>query len=432
MQRWVKSGKATYQHTSHFIWNSSFGTDYQENTVEFLLLKLELTECLVRFASRLSLKFGFFCGSNSDTQDFLTRDRSNTGELMDIYDRLDRMTQYMVADHPFWLELRRLNNLVDNMAEITTIPDPSPRQREVYLTLGNHRLRKNLEMVETQTGTVHSLQRGAAAFQAFAYASILTCFAGDKGRGSLYDPQVLKDSLVNYEGATRGRHYRLHILRFLQNLQRCQKKKSPAIANPVTDVFPPWRSATRRGFFYNKYNEFVNLEATAKMEGSFGQPSHNVNINRGNDGDRLKHLNAVQACIEQGFKMMVTLPSSSPSATQEKKEEEEEEDLYVRAMIGLVKCGVVSRWEINLTAASQVTPSEGIVYTPQPEFEFVVSALLRNSFDKEMIGAALNLATANSKTAWRFNQTLAAAECCEDNNREVAGSRVRANKRIRL
>jgi hypothetical protein len=145
------------------------------------------------------------------------------------------MQDQMVADHPFWLELNRLTQIVDNMWGVVTLnPQPTQLNREAYTTHGLSALLANLNMVEAQTGTVCSLHKGAAAVQVFAYASIFVAFAGEKGRGYLYSSQILDLALDNYRGATRNTHYRLHLLCFLKNLAFCQKKRFPTAANPLT------------------------------------------------------------------------------------------------------------------------------------------------------------------------------------------------------
>ena len=405
-----------FQHTSHSFWQSSFGTDYQENTLEFLLLKCALTEFLVKFASRLSLKAER--RRNTQDDDFLARPTDTedprhplSTELLDISDRMTRMSEQMVADHPFWLELHRLGDIVESLyCLVNSSPQPTPMMRAAYSTYGLTSLLANLNMVEAQAGTARSLHKGAAAVQAFAYASVFTCFAGERGRGSLYSSEILDIAVDNYAGATRDNHYRLHLLRFLKNLHRCQKKRFPAATNPLTDVYPPWKSgaaAAQRQFFYNNYDDYINLEA--KSEINFSLVANPLsNKKSGQSEDRVKHLTPVQATIEQGFRVWVTPTPIPATVTQD------EEDLYFRAMLGLVKCGVKAKQEQYCNVGTAASTPNIHNYTPQPDLQFVVDALLKNPFDKELVGAALNLATTGSKTAWRFGQTLAAAEDAEE------------------
>ena len=402
LQRWVKSGKAVYQHTSHHYYLSSWGHDYQESTIDFLLLKCNLYEWLAMFASRHSLKANTVAAA-ADEGDFLRRNKNHLlTSFSDMLDRFNRMAESVAADHPLWLELARLNDLVVNLWDVVnahyTINDA---QRLRYSTYGKETLLANLNMVEAQTGTSHSLHRAAAAFQGFILASVIVSFAGNNGRGKMYDSEILKDAKNSYTNATRNTHYRLHLINFLFALNFCQKKKSPSSTNPSTDVFPPWRTQSQHKFFYNPRDEFVNPLAKNKIK----------------DGgeDRINHLTNVQATIEQGFRLMGVIsgsPTAAVATISAALSSQQEEDAYVRAMMGLVKCGVIPKWELfcnnrDKTAAAAATTT---TYKQHPDFEFVVCTLFKNLLDCEMIGAAINLATSGSVSAWRFTTTLASAD----------------------
>ena len=472
MQRWIKSGNANHTCTSHLMWNSSWGTDLQQNSTDFLLFKCKVNDWMVKYASRFNQNVAAASQKQDSTQasavHFVTTKKPKDillSEYNTLMDNCTKMLEIMPSDHPFWPELTRLEAVLDTCWEPVHDPSENVKLRaQCWKAISRDKILENLKMLEAQTGTSNSVAVGDAAFQGFVYTSVFLCFSGPYGRNQMCTDEIAKLAEVNYAHATRNAHYRLPVLKFLRNInpknasdgavtlaeqeqflsKLCQKNYQGIVIfdTPPSEIYPHWRQNVNEikasAKFYSKLSAEEQLEKELAAEPTYNKNRENEEKeeeerdyedddaqSKENKEDDTEYLTLMQATIEKGFRV----PVSGIKLTLEQQRTIMEDWIFT-GLLNMTKNGGLP-WDLfSATLHTKPTVSNirnFVAGATSPHsvtpLEFVVNNLFKNHLDKEMIGAALHFASNNSISAFRFDEVLSHSEagCKNIRHRDESG-----------